>query len=266
MLIPFTEPLTAGDIHSQPSQIMSRTGDTPPDDTVYPGIGHTVQAILTSPAEQDKFENLYRRAQEHLNVFDDPRYSHLDAPHWVARVWPKTALRSTRFTVRNVVKAMYDTAADLGLDRLGPGGGRYVAAAICACAADANSGVESESAGSSSVENAEVLAMSLQRLASTWAAFLLWPCMFLLCFIPVCREAEHKFLVYAHGWQNKRVMHPSGRRASEAATSTPPWFKATGESEGESLPRSPQSEGELEKKVSGVLHCDVYSPTDHWYC
>ena len=146
-----------------------------------------MQAILASPAEQDKFENLYRRAQDHLGVFDDPRYSHLDAPHWVTRVWPKTALGGARFTVRNVVKAMYDTAADLGLDRLGPGGGQYVAAAICACAADANSGVESESAGSSSVENAEVLAKSLQRLASTWAAFLLWPCMFSHSFQRVVR-------------------------------------------------------------------------------
>ncbi|KAM5539552.1 hypothetical protein V8D89_006661 [Ganoderma adspersum] len=205
---------------------MSRTDDTPPGDTVYPGIGHAVQAILTSPAEQDKFENLYRRAQEHLNVFDDPRYSHLDTPRWVT-----TAVRGTSlFTVRNVVKAMYDTAADLGLDRLGPGGRRYVAAAICACAAEANAGAESELVGPSSAENAEALARGLQRLASTWAAFLLWP-------------------FYAHGWQKKRVIYPSGR-ASAAASSTPPWFRAPGKSERESLQRSPaQSEGILEKRV-----------------
>ncbi|KAM5539566.1 hypothetical protein V8D89_006675 [Ganoderma adspersum] len=209
---------------------MSRTGDTPPDDTVYPGIRHTVQTILASPAEQDKFENLYRRAQEHLNVFDDPRYSHLDTPQWVTRVWPKTALCGTRFTVRNVVKAMYDTAADLGFDRLGPGGRRYVAAAICACADNASAGVESESASPLSPENAEVLAQSLQRLESTWAALLLWP-------------------FYAHGWQKKRVVYPSNRASAGATSSTPPWFRAPGESECESLRRSPQSEGDLEKKV-----------------
>ena len=82
---------------------------------------------------------------------------------------------------------------------------------------------------------------------------------YVFSFIPACREAEHEFLVYAHGWQEKRVVYPSGRRASDAATSTPPWFKAPGECEGQSLQRSPQIEDDLERKVGVVLRCDVYS-------
>ncbi|PIL26587.1 hypothetical protein GSI_12345 [Ganoderma sinense ZZ0214-1] len=110
---------------------------------------HSELAILASQPEQDTFQNLHRRAQEYLKVFEDPRYFHLDTPLWVMRVWPgasEPVCGRRMFTVCNAVKTMYDTAEDLGIDWLGggPGGRTYVATAVCAVAAD----VDAEFAGS----------------------------------------------------------------------------------------------------------------------
>ncbi|KAM5539553.1 hypothetical protein V8D89_006662 [Ganoderma adspersum] len=199
------------------------------DDDSYPGVGHAVQAILTSPSEQDTFENLHRRAHEHLKVFDDPRYTPLDTPLWVTRVWPENLKASVRmrqgtgFTVRNVVKAVYDTAEDLGLDRLGSGSGgrRYVAAAICACAAEADASAAVEAKAELEEKDfGEAVASGLQRLASTWAAFLLWP-------------------FYVHGWQMKRVKYPDGHPSSGLAT--PPWFSEATLLDELKLPKSSQN-------------------------
>ncbi|TBU28371.1 hypothetical protein BD311DRAFT_758515, partial [Dichomitus squalens] len=59
---------------------------------------------------------------------------------------------------------MYATTEDLGLER----GKRYVSAAICACADDARQ-------APNNADPLEFLARSLERLASTWVAFMLWP-------------------------------------------------------------------------------------------
>lgn len=71
---------------------------------------------------------------------------------------------------------MYVTADDLGLDQ----GKRYVAAAVCACASEAaNRNMDQDGDGEDTKNMA--LATALQGLASTWAAYLLWPC---ACFPP----------------------------------------------------------------------------------
>ncbi|KAI1783437.1 hypothetical protein LXA43DRAFT_1046692, partial [Ganoderma leucocontextum] len=133
----------------------------------YPiaGVGSTVQAILNA-TDEDAEPALRALAQKHLDVFKDPRYRDLDVPEWVQRVQSKKAKLLRRFTVSGIVKAMYDNSETLCLKR----GRVYVSAAICACADDALKDPAPEG-GQAQL----ALAQGLVRLASTWAAFFLWP-------------------------------------------------------------------------------------------
>ncbi|TBU29339.1 hypothetical protein BD311DRAFT_806330 [Dichomitus squalens] len=136
---------------------------------VYPyeasALSNTVRTILESSAESDRDDALYARAQRHLQVLNDPLYNQYDTPQWVRRrASSARAVLFQGFTVRGLIKAMYATAEDLGLER----GKRYVSAAICACADDARRAPDN-------VDRLEFLAQGLGRLASTWAAFMLWP-------------------------------------------------------------------------------------------
>ena len=101
-------------------------------------------------------------------IYQIERYAGLDVPEWVPRVSePHWQAVVEKFTVRNLVNAMFASADELGLE----GGKRYVAAAVCACAIEAD---KLDSDGE--LDKEEALAWSLQALASTWASYLLWPC------------------------------------------------------------------------------------------
>ncbi|KAI0731170.1 hypothetical protein C8Q76DRAFT_793256 [Earliella scabrosa] len=125
--------------------------------------------ILDSPADEHKVEALWSLAQEHLRVYQIERYAGLDVPEWVPRVsehhWQAASVVLKKFTVRNLVNAMFACADEPGLD----GGKRYVAAAVCACA------IEADKLDADGEDKEEALAWSLQALASTWASYLLWP-------------------------------------------------------------------------------------------
>ena len=139
---------------------------------VYDKVARATRDILTSSADEHTMEALWSLAQKHLLVFEMERYAGLDTPNWVRRAISDHAARMPvprvykTLTVRKLVSAMYTTAEDLGLEK----GKRYVAAAVCACAIYANT----MDAGDESKN--EALAVALQTLASTWAAYLLWPC------------------------------------------------------------------------------------------
>lgn len=125
-------------------------------------------------ASDDKVEELWGRAQTHLRVFTMEKYASVDIPDWVRRVSEHPAHHV--LTVQKLITAMYVTADDLGLDQ----GKRYVAAAVCACASEAaNRNMDQDGDGEDTKNMA--LATALQGLASTWAAYLLWPC---ACFPP----------------------------------------------------------------------------------
>ncbi|KAI1785146.1 hypothetical protein LXA43DRAFT_1100654 [Ganoderma leucocontextum] len=138
---------------------------TPPMSNLGPG-GSSSPSLLLTPVNE-------RRAHVEviLSIFDDPRYAHLDLPDWVRRVTPNGAVRHG-FTARKFIRVMRDTASNLSL----VDGERYVLDAVCACA-DNDSDMSSAGLGlkHSPEKEQEALARRLQRLASTWIAFLLWP-------------------------------------------------------------------------------------------
>ncbi|KAI0779263.1 hypothetical protein C8Q74DRAFT_1446868 [Fomes fomentarius] len=125
-----------------------------------------VERAIRESIESKKDMNvneLWFLAQNQLLVFQIEKYARFDTPDWAQRwntikwtVYPD-------FTVRGLIKTMYMTAEDLGLDK----GKQYVAAAVCACAI--------EVAYAEDEDKKEALAKALQRLASTWVAYLLWP-------------------------------------------------------------------------------------------
>ncbi|KAI1792813.1 hypothetical protein LXA43DRAFT_1060492 [Ganoderma leucocontextum] len=116
-------------------------------------------------------EALRARVDTILTVFDDPRYAHLDIPDWVHRATIHMPL-GHHFSVRNLIRAMRDTADDLGL----VDGERYVLTAVCMCVDNAKSN-RAGAPGMGSLENqGEEVAPAVQHLASAWVAFLLWPC------------------------------------------------------------------------------------------
>ncbi|TBU21940.1 hypothetical protein BD311DRAFT_826750 [Dichomitus squalens] len=83
-------------------------------------------------AKQDDAQNLSPLVEEYLAVFDEPLYHHLDIPSWVLAVSPSAA-SGHLFTVRKLIRAMYNTAANLRLED----GERYVLTTVCACADNA---------------------------------------------------------------------------------------------------------------------------------
>ena len=114
--------------------------------------------------EKNNRQHLRHLVEEYLRVFDEPLCQHLDIPSWVHTVSPSAA-SGDLFTARKLIRAMYNTAADLGLDD----GERYVLSAVCSCADDAKT-------RSSSEAQSYALARGLARLAAFWTTNLLWPC------------------------------------------------------------------------------------------
>ena len=99
---------------------------------------------------------------EHLAVFDDPAYQDDNVPQWVRRLPSRS--RITSFSVGKMFMAMSQTARRLGLP-----GARYVNAAVRACAVFASQEADPR-------DRCKRLAMGLSNLATSWVAYLLWPC------------------------------------------------------------------------------------------
>ncbi|KAI1782908.1 hypothetical protein LXA43DRAFT_931991 [Ganoderma leucocontextum] len=154
--------------------LLSRAADPGPHSNLDPSqVPHAQQAppisafvpVLTSSSPASTpIDDLRARVEAILDVFDDPRYAHLDIPDWVHRATSYGTVRHA-FTVRSLIRAMRDAAADLGLAE----SERYVLAAVCSCVEDANKAI------THTAEYPEALARGLQRLANAWVAFLLWP-------------------------------------------------------------------------------------------
>ncbi|KAI1783447.1 hypothetical protein LXA43DRAFT_1046745 [Ganoderma leucocontextum] len=103
---------------------------------------------------------LHARAHQHLDVLT----GQLSGPSWAERI-QKTIPHVPAFTTLRLFHALYHTADELCL----VSGKRYVSAAIlCAC----GDRVTPATVGVAPEGN---LVQALDHLASTWAAFLLWP-------------------------------------------------------------------------------------------
>ena len=145
---------------------------TPPADS------DTSQSNL-SPSLICELATLRAQVADILTVFDNPRFASLDTPEWVYRASPLP--HHACVTVRGLVRALREAAADFGL----ADGERYVLTAVCACTDGAHcegaarhpldAGGDAKTEAEAEAEE-EALARRLQRLASAWVAFLLWPC------------------------------------------------------------------------------------------
>ena len=149
------------------------TWDPDPPRTQAPSISDFVPGLIPLAQTSTPIDHLRARVESILTVFDDPRCTYLDIPDWARRatsVHPGFFKR--QFTVRNLISAMRDSAASLGL----ADGERYVLEAVCTCAEDANKCNAVEHSVLNPPGSREILARGLQRLANAWVAFLLWPC------------------------------------------------------------------------------------------
>ena len=78
------------------------------------------------------------------------------------------------YTSKKMLNAMFEAADELNLHA----GKRYVSATICACASGIVAAGDIDKPGSVRDEATAVdhLARALEGLATTWAAYMLWPC------------------------------------------------------------------------------------------
>lgn len=111
-------------------------------------------------------DSYYQCAQRLLRIFDDDRFAELNVPHWVTRgnactehPYPKA------FTVQRFFAAIFTVTEDLGLHS----GKEYAAAQVCACEPKSMPGQTRE-------EWDALVAKNLSDLASTWVAYMFWPC------------------------------------------------------------------------------------------
>ena len=114
-------------------------------------------------------------AENALEALDDPAHAIQNEPAWVSRLNELAALErrpislDKRYTTAKMLRAMYDAADACGLP---PSAQRYVSAAIYVSTLDARESAQDES------ERARRgrLATALERLATLWVAYMLWPC------------------------------------------------------------------------------------------
>ncbi|KAJ8454590.1 hypothetical protein ONZ51_g12941 [Trametes cubensis] len=133
-------------------------------------LGSKVIEIINSRHVSD--EELYERAQKHLSVLSHPLYAQHSRPAWVKRLKNVKALSrlKTEYTTARMINAMYETATNVMLQPRACV--RYVSAAVCAAGSAQQNG---DGAAMPADEDAERLAGALERLASTWVSYMLWP-------------------------------------------------------------------------------------------
>ena len=118
---------------------------------------------------------LRAEADKALKILDDDDYKLHNKPEWVSRVEslaiPKKVKLKDNYTTFKMFKAMYNSAESCGLP---PSAQRYVSAAIYASA------IKAQAVSGDENTRRDNLANALERLATTWVAYMLWPCMFML--------------------------------------------------------------------------------------
>ena len=131
-----------------------------------PAFDDAIRRLVENASLSD--DVLHARARTHLDVLRLPHHAHIDVPPWVRRIriFRPAQEPGSDYTSRRLLDAMYQTSDELHL----LGGKRYVSAAICVCA----NRVEDMKVPPE--EKPRRLAEELSRLASSWVAFMLWPC------------------------------------------------------------------------------------------
>ena len=128
-----------------------------------------VDALIQDASLSD--DALCARAHHSLEVLAESSESnsaHLNGPPWARRI-QKAIPQCPAFSTLHLLRALYFVADELGL----VAGKRYVSASICVCA-DRAAAVNPQ--GQWTAETNLRLVGALDDLASTWAAFVLWPC------------------------------------------------------------------------------------------
>ena len=131
-----------------------------------PAFEDQVRRLIENASFSD--DVLHSRAQTHLQVLRLPQYADIDVPPWVRRIRIFRPAREpdSDYTSSRLFNTMYQTSDQLRLRD----GKRYVSAAICVCANRV------EDMKGPPEEEPKRLAEELSHLASSWVAFMLWPC------------------------------------------------------------------------------------------
>ena len=131
-----------------------------------PAFDQAIQRLIENASLSD--DVLHSRARTHLEVLRLPHFAEIDIPPWVRRIRLFRPAREpdSDYTSSRLFDTMYQTSDELRLR----GGKRYVSAAICVCAHRV------EDMKVPPEEKPRRLAEGLSRLASSWVAFMLWPC------------------------------------------------------------------------------------------
>ena len=132
--------------------------------------------ILNIIKDTEHFSDTYLRAEadKALKILDSNDYTLQNKPSWVSRlddlaVSARSFEPKDNYTTRKMFEAMYTSAESCGLPSTGQ---RYVSAAVYASALKADTLFEDENA------RRNALANDLEQLATTWVAYMLWPCQF----------------------------------------------------------------------------------------
>ena len=108
------------------------------------------------------------------SILDSDDYRLQNKPHWVSRL-EDLAVSARRFELKDnyttckMFEAMYTSAESCGLPSAAQ---RYVSAVTYASALKADALFEDKNA------RRNALANTLEQLATTWVAYMLWPCEF----------------------------------------------------------------------------------------
>ena len=127
--------------------------------SLQPEFKQRVQALIDDLALSE--DALYAQAKKHLQVLRDPHVAVHTRPAWISRA------KRTSYTIERMFTAMFAVADELKLHA----GRRYVSATICACASEAAGGPSRDEAAA-----ADELPRALEGVATTWVAYMLWPC------------------------------------------------------------------------------------------
>ena len=117
---------------------------------------------------------LHARARQCLDLLTESNPAQLTGPPWAQRI-QSVIPQMPAFSTLRLFNALYTTADKLRL----VAGKRYVSATICACRDRTTPGAVSPDAGQWTD-----LVQALDDIASTWAAFVLWPCESTLRYLP----------------------------------------------------------------------------------
>ena len=149
-------------------------------------VPRDIASIVQPPYDEDELArvlgdtarfpdaSLRARAADALAVLKDPACAAQNKPAWAARLekpGDATAEPAGGYTTAGMVDAMY---AAVETCRMPAAAARYVSAAVCVCAEGAH-GDGDEDEGGEEVRRGRI-AEALERLATAWVGYMLWPC------------------------------------------------------------------------------------------